>query len=198
MHAAVLAATLAGAAWPLAAGSPAPDDAAIEHLLDRLGYGPRPGDVEAVRRIGLDRYVDQQLHPERVPENPELARRLASLATVPLDTKTLLTKYDLPREAKLEIQRQRAATTGEPSEEDARRARRELTAKYRDRMDGPPRQVVEDRTEGPAAVYSSRQLDEVLVDFWMSFNVFRQGPVKFRRRYERDTVARTRGAASPL
>jgi len=191
LAAAIVAAGLALPS-PLPA-APAPDDAAIEHVLNRLGYGPRPGDVEAVRRIGLDRYVHQQLHPEQVPENPELARRLRDLATVSLDTETLLAKYDLPREAKREIQKKRAEMTGEPSEEDTRRARRELAAKYRDQMDGTPRQVVEELQAAKVlrAVHSSRQLDEVLVDFWLNhFNVFaNKGPVKFLvSGYERDVI----------
>lgn len=169
------------------------DDAAIQHVLDRLGYGPRPGDLEAVRRVGLDRYVQRQLHPDRIAENPELGRRLAELETASLDTETLLSKYDLPREAKREIQKKRAEMTGEPTEEDARRIKRELAAKYRDQMDGTPRQVVEELQAAKVlrAVHSSRQLDEVLVDFWLNhFNVFaNKGPVKFLvAEYERDVI----------
>ena len=44
------------------------DDQAIVHVLNRIGFGPRAGDVERVRAMGLDRYVDQQLHPERIPD----------------------------------------------------------------------------------------------------------------------------------
>jgi uncharacterized protein (DUF1800 family) len=185
---------LVGLTAPLPAPAAAvADDAAIEHVLNRLGYGPRPGDVEAVRRVGLDRYVQQQLHPERVPENPELARRLADLRTSALDTETLLSKYDLPREAKREVQRKRAELTGEPTDEDRRKLRRELAAKYGSQMDGTPRQVVEELQAAKVlrAVHSSRQLDEVLVDFWMNhFNVFaNKGPVKFLvGEYERDVI----------
>src|SRR5262249_10053329 len=39
------------------------EDQRIVHVLNRLGYGPRAGDVERVKRIGLDKYIDQQLHP---------------------------------------------------------------------------------------------------------------------------------------
>ena len=47
---------------------PAPaedDEARIVHALNRLTFGPRPGDVEAVRRIGLEEWISRQLHPER-------------------------------------------------------------------------------------------------------------------------------------
>ena len=44
---------------------PATDDATIVHVLNRLTWGPRPGDLEAVRALGLDRWLDRQLHPDR-------------------------------------------------------------------------------------------------------------------------------------
>src|SRR5215212_102451 len=40
----------------------------ILHLLNRIGYGPRPGDIEKVRKIGIRAYIDQQLHPETLPD----------------------------------------------------------------------------------------------------------------------------------
>ncbi len=36
------------------------------HLLNRLGFGPRPGDVERVKAIGPERYIHEQLHPESI------------------------------------------------------------------------------------------------------------------------------------
>ena len=38
-------------------------DQAILHALNRLGFGPRPGDLERVRQMGLDPYIEQQLNP---------------------------------------------------------------------------------------------------------------------------------------
>ena len=40
------------------------EDEAILHAMNRLAYGPRPGDVEYVRQIGLEKWIEQQLHPE--------------------------------------------------------------------------------------------------------------------------------------
>lgn len=57
------------------------DEQAV-HVLNRLAYGPRPGEVEAVRRLGVTRWIRQQLRPERIPEHPRLAARLAPLTTV--------------------------------------------------------------------------------------------------------------------
>jgi len=41
----------------------------IVHVLNRLGFGPRPGDVERVRKIGIDAYIQQQLHPETIDDS---------------------------------------------------------------------------------------------------------------------------------
>src|SRR6185295_16565950 len=69
----------------------------------------------------------------------------------------------------------------------------ELIAEYGGQMKGTPRQVVEELQSAKIvrAVYSERQLDEVLVDFWMNhFNVFaNKGPEKFLvAAYERDVI----------
>src|SRR5579864_3192636 len=57
-------------------------DQQILHALDRLTFGPRPGDVEAVRKIGLKKWIDLQLHPDRIPENPELTAKLEPLESL--------------------------------------------------------------------------------------------------------------------
>src|SRR5437899_8284805 len=44
------------------------DDRAVSHVLNRIAFGARPGDVERVRTMGIDRYIDLQLHPERIAE----------------------------------------------------------------------------------------------------------------------------------
>ena len=46
------------------------------HALNRLTFGPRPGDVERVTAIGVDKWIDQQLHPEKIDDVPDpYARR---------------------------------------------------------------------------------------------------------------------------
>jgi uncharacterized protein (DUF1800 family) len=57
-------------------------DEQILHALDRLTFGPRPGDVERVKRIGLKKWMDQQLHPDRMDENPVLEARLQALESL--------------------------------------------------------------------------------------------------------------------
>ena len=44
-------------------------DQQILHTLDRLTYGPRPGDVDAVKKMGLKKWIDQQLHPEKINDD---------------------------------------------------------------------------------------------------------------------------------
>ena len=58
---------------PASAVPARPDDKTIIHVLNRIGFGPRPGDVERVRAIGLQAYIDQQLHPNAY-EDPESRR----------------------------------------------------------------------------------------------------------------------------
>ena len=194
---AVLAVSLAVAVPAITrAARPAPPSAADEdglivHALNRLGYGPRPGDVEKVRAMGLDKWIDAQLHPDRIPD-PAVAARLASLRSVRLSTGDLVERYDIPREAKREIAARRAEMEN-ASEEEMRAARREFLQKYRGQMDGTPQEVVQELQSAKIlrAVYSERQLDEVLVDFWLNhFNVFAgKGPVKFMvGEYERDVI----------
>src|SRR6266850_7794468 len=43
-------------------------DREVLHALSRLTYGPRPGEVERVRALGLDVWLDRQLHPERIDD----------------------------------------------------------------------------------------------------------------------------------
>jgi uncharacterized protein (DUF1800 family) len=63
------------------------------HVLNRLTFGARAVDVAEVKRLGVDKWIDLQLHPERIPENPELVARLSTLTTLQLPTWQILEKY---------------------------------------------------------------------------------------------------------
>src|SRR3954453_23793376 len=65
----------------------------IDHALDRLTFGQRPGDSDAVRRLGIKKWVELQLHPERMAENPELERRLAPLETLRITPLEIWERY---------------------------------------------------------------------------------------------------------
>src|SRR5262245_9883872 len=168
------------------------DNATIVHVLNRLGYGPRPGDVEKVRAMGLDKWIDEQLRPDRIPD-PTVATHLSGLRTVALPTRDLLARYEVPPAARKEIQEERAELGDSPSEAQVKDARRELMQTDRRDMDGAPEDDVQELQSAKVlrAIYSERQLDEVLVDFWLNhFNVFaNKGPVKFMvGEYERDVI----------
>lgn len=68
-------------------------DRQIIHALNRLTFGPRPGDVEEVRRIGLARWIEQQLHPGQIAENPVLGQRLAPLESLRMPVSEVVAKY---------------------------------------------------------------------------------------------------------
>jgi uncharacterized protein (DUF1800 family) len=158
------------------------DDQAITHLLNRTGWGPRPGDVDAVRAMGIARYLDQQLHPERIPD-AAMPGRLAGLATVGLSSRQILDNYERPQ---IEARRQRKADAQavEPGSADQ---------KPPDPVQRKANSIVVELSEQKLlrAVYSERQLQEVLADFWFNhFNVdARKGRDRFMlTEYERDTI----------
>src|SRR6266702_3065498 len=74
------------------------------HALNRLGFGPRPGDVDRVLAIGVDKWIAQQLAPERIPDTA-VTERLKSYPTLQLSDRDIVQKYYAPivqlrREAK--------------------------------------------------------------------------------------------------
>ena len=91
---ALLAAT---ASSPSAAGNPfdkkLDKDKQAVHVLNRLTFGPRPGDAEQVQRIGIERWIRQQLQPADIPENPIVSARLEPFQTLGLRTWQILEKY---------------------------------------------------------------------------------------------------------
>ena len=72
-------------------------DQQILHALNRLTFGPRPGDIDEVRRLGVDRWVDLQLHPDRIPESPELEARLKPFETLRMPPGDIIKEYLQPR-----------------------------------------------------------------------------------------------------
>jgi len=67
----------------------------ILHVLNRLGFGARPGDVERVRAIGVERYVEQQLRPDQI-DDAVAASKIKNLPTLSMTTAELLAKYPNP------------------------------------------------------------------------------------------------------
>jgi len=72
-------------------------DEQVLHALDRLSFGPRPGDVERAKKIGLKKWIDQQLHPERIAESPELEAQLQPLESLRMTPKETAQHYPPPQ-----------------------------------------------------------------------------------------------------
>jgi uncharacterized protein (DUF1800 family) len=62
------------------------------HALNRLTFGPRPGDVEKVESMGLDKWIEQQLHPEKI-DNSALDSRLAPFRTLKMDAREMIENF---------------------------------------------------------------------------------------------------------
>jgi uncharacterized protein (DUF1800 family) len=73
-------------------------DRQLIHVLNRLTFGPRPGDLAEVRRIGVEKWIDLQLHPERITENPILESRLKALQTPQLANWQINERYAPPQQ----------------------------------------------------------------------------------------------------
>ena len=70
------------------AQQPTADDRSVLHLLNRVTNGPRPGDVEDVKRMGIEAFIQQQLHPERIPLPESLTAEVnnnQALMSTPID-----------------------------------------------------------------------------------------------------------------
>jgi uncharacterized protein (DUF1800 family) len=122
----------------------------IKHLLNRTAFGVRPGDVDRVQGMGVDKYLEQQLHADQI-EDRSTEARLVNLTSIGLSTPELLQNYRPPRKA----------------------AAGRLQA--RPMVAGIPQQILQDLQAQKLirAVHSQRQLHEVMTDFWFNhFNIF--------------------------
>ena len=191
--AASLAATTTASRGEGANSVPAsPDDRTIVHALNRLTFGPTPGDIDRVRRMGLQAFIDRQLHPERV-EDSALRERLAAFGTLSQSTPQLAERYYLPAQmARRERQRTQAQDPSMTTESNATTRREAMTPAETEvlRME---REALSELMQAKLvrAIYSERQLEEVMVDFWFNhFNVFvGKGVVRlYLNEYERDAI----------
>jgi uncharacterized protein (DUF1800 family) len=233
------------------AGRSAPklsQDQRILHVLNRLGFGARPGDVERVKAMGIDNYIAQQLFPDKINDSASEAK-LQNLETLRMSTAEIYEKYPQPGQLLKQLQKRGAlpadlaqardnrvkgganaapaantAKTGETMStqgtgemQGPEMAKPNDTAKTNDAAnnDANPANNAEYRKAvmeyfkennlRPAqfltgelqmsrilrAVYSERQLQEVMVDFWTNhFNVFAaKGADRWLlTSYDRDTI----------
>jgi len=83
-------------------------DEAILHALNRLAYGPRPGDVERVRQMGLAKWIEQQLNPNAI-EDRAVEARLEQFPTLRMSTAKLLAEYPQPKQQEKQVAKQAQA-----------------------------------------------------------------------------------------
>jgi uncharacterized protein (DUF1800 family) len=168
----------------LASEKPLTEEQKIVHVLNRLGYGPRPGDVERIRQIGLEKYIEQQLYPEKIDDSA-LEKKLDEFEILKMRSGPLMKDYY--QEIKRFIQNQKAmggssdemkASYGLNVGKDAKAAEAETQKTPQERLkDLESRislRVVGELQNAKiiAAIESERQLYEVLVDFWSNhFNI---------------------------
>jgi uncharacterized protein (DUF1800 family) len=74
------------------AASPLDDQKRAVHALNRLTFGPRPGDVERVRQMGVDKWIELQLHPEKINDSAVDAK-LAAFRTLRMDTNQIIENF---------------------------------------------------------------------------------------------------------
>src|SRR5687767_2267250 len=220
----IVAATFAGSlpvvradGMTIKGGTKVTDDQRILHVLNRLGFGARPGDVERVRAVGLDNYINQQLNPEKINDDV-VSSKVKHLTTLEMTTAQLYEKFPQPGQLLRQLQRRgelpeelaaardnrRTPNDKSPSEQMAgqpnmeadqpnREYRQALREYYRENGLGQPQRIVAELQSSRIlrAVYSERQLQEVMVDFWSNhFNVFfGKGADRWLlTSYDRDTI----------
>jgi uncharacterized protein (DUF1800 family) len=220
----------------------------VAHLLDRVTFGARPGDVERVMKLGWEKYLDEQLRPERISDQVA-EQRLKNIESIHLSSAELARNYPPPqvlqqvlKERGIELPRQNQ-NAGPATKKDAKQSFKQLgrdaDRKKDDSMDDqaparppdspatstsdnmqadnqqtgvndaakrreayqalramgyrPQQEVVQESQQAKIlrAVYSERQLQEVMTDFWFNhFNVYVQkGPDRIlTASYERDAI----------
>jgi uncharacterized protein (DUF1800 family) len=181
-----------GSAAPNKSAVPArPDDRTIVHVLNRLAFGPSPGDVERVRRMGLQAYIDHQLTPERISDE-RLEARLSTLTTLSKSTRELAAEYYIPAQMERRDRQRQQAAPRDPAMAPSPPTGNQATPSQSEAMRGE-RQALGEVMQAKVlrAAFSERQLEEVLVDFWFNhFNVFSgKGQVRmYLNEYERDAI----------
>ena len=161
------------------------DQQEIVHVLNRITFGPRPGDVEAVEKIGLHNYVEQQLHPETIDDSA-VEQEVQHLDILKMSAPELYALVlEERKQAKLKKEEQTAAAAGTPMEKPVATEMPGNNAMPGTTAGAPgAMRAFLQAPHSPAAIAeleddkliraadSQRQLQEVLVDFWSNhFNI---------------------------
>jgi hypothetical protein len=134
-------------------------DQKIRHLLRRTTFGVRAVDVEEVKRLGVEAWLDRQLDPEAIPDR-DVDDRLQGYESLKL------TGPEYWRMLEERAPRDGPPGPGEDRIAAAQRRQAELNRLREMAAREVPASVL------LRAVYSQRQLQEVMLDFWRNhFNV---------------------------
>ncbi len=148
-----------------------PADQQIIQALNRLTFGAKPGDIVKVRAIGLDKWIDQQLQPEKINDDAMTAF-VGNYSALNQNQNDLLAQYAEQQRVRQQVRRERADSTIAMSAADSIALRQQLQQRF-----NLTRQVVTQLQSSRVAraVASERQLQEVMTDFWENhFNIYAQ------------------------
>jgi uncharacterized protein (DUF1800 family) len=182
-------------ALPIASASSAPrtltEQEKATHVLNRLTFGPRQGDVARVQSMGIRQYIEQQLHPEQINDSA-VDSRLSQLPSIRMKTNELMARYPEPQQVaqRAGIQKPKA---GDKDDKNAQANRNQLQTYMMQNGLERPQQLLQELQSQKIirGVYSERQLQEVMTDFWFNhFNVYwNKGQDKyFTTDYEMNTI----------
>jgi uncharacterized protein (DUF1800 family) len=144
------------------------EEEAILHALNRLGFGPRPGQVEQIEKTGLENWIQSQLHPESIAD-PVVDARLAQFPTLRLSATDLLDQYP-PQDIAAKRLGMKVDEYQKHLQDLAKQSGGTSSLPFKDQNE-----IVNELMEAKIvrAVYTERQLAEQLSDFWFNhFNVF--------------------------
>jgi uncharacterized protein (DUF1800 family) len=164
---------------------------AAEHLLSRLSFGGRPGDIEKLLATGLDKWVLQQLQ-QSLPDT-ELEKRLSGYDALALDNETIVNTYLNAGQVLRMMQKKGTLSRDSMAKLEKADYRKDVLKLMQEKGLKLPqelnRQLVAQKLI--RAVYSENQLQELMTDFW--FNHFNVSVTKgqsqpFVLTYERDAI----------
>ena len=166
---------------------PLNDDQKALQLLDRITFGARPGDLERLRGMGLAAFLDEQLHPERL-DDAAVEAKVAALPTLQMSPEELVENYPPPKQGTQAKREQPSAKGNRATPTMSMQAPKPGAME----VEGPRRVIMElAQEEVLRAVYSRRQLQEIMVQFWMNhFNIFapKGADAWLTTSFERDTI----------
>jgi uncharacterized protein (DUF1800 family) len=180
------------------------EDQKIMHVLNRLGFGARPGDVEKVKAMGLQKYIEQQLNPDSINDSVAEAK-VKNLEIFNMSTAEVFAKYPNPGALLRQLEGRKNNQNNAQNNQNNQTGDQQMTDKDRQEQQEKLREYYKEYDLRPAnqlmpqiianrvlrAVYSEKQLQEVMVDFWQNhFNVFAgKNAVRwYIPSYERDVI----------